>query len=503
MSEEQKQIEKIKDYYEKERNYLNSLPLYKAISNLEIKDEYDDFNSLAHIAVLFKDLETLKYLIEKEVNLKEVNTNNDNLFHMLARNNRTIQQDENTLKQIADILLSQRVSLIRKNNSGYTAVHLSVIEENIDLLTYFINNNVNLTLTDNNNQTLLHLIVHTIKELNQKKEYTRFESDKNEIDEKILKLENITKELISKIDSEIRNKDDKRAVDLSISYALGKLSLILNDESLEENDETQLKVKTKSKTIHQAIKDNDSEAFYALLELGADVNEVYQESPFLYQTPLMVAMMQKNIEFVKVLLENNADPNFKTGEEEKTALFFFISYTQYKDTDHRNKVIEQIIDLLIKHGLNINDTVDKNGHTAVNLCYTRDLAVRTDTQYGSFKELVARTLISKNADINIPNNKGINPIMNLIIDSYQYNENTLLDLLENEINLDQKDELSQNLVIKAAQNRNESVMLQYLNFIEQFGQLKTTETDIYQKIAFDYATENNYQQLATWLIERM
>ena len=91
---------------------------------------------------------------------------------------------------------------------------------------------------------------------------------------------------------------------------------------------------------------NNDVATY-LIEHVKDVN-----SKSGYGTPLMAATVKKNSNLVKLLLENNANPNL-TDQNNSTALHFSVIFNQ-----------QEIIELLIKHKADPN-IKDNRGNTAL------------------------------------------------------------------------------------------------------------------------------------------
>ena len=71
-----------------------------------------------------------------------------------------------------------------------------------------------------------------------------------------------------------------------------------------------------------------------------------------YGTPLMAATVKKNSNLVKLLLENNANPNL-TDQNNSTALHFSVIFNQ-----------QEIIELLMKHKADPN-IKDNRGNTAL------------------------------------------------------------------------------------------------------------------------------------------
>ncbi len=91
---------------------------------------------------------------------------------------------------------------------------------------------------------------------------------------------------------------------------------------------------------------NNDVASY-LIEHVKDIN-----SKSGYGTPLMAATVKKNSNLVKLLLENNANPNL-TDQNNSTALHFSVIFNQ-----------QEIIELLMKHKADPN-IKDNRGNTAL------------------------------------------------------------------------------------------------------------------------------------------
>ena len=91
---------------------------------------------------------------------------------------------------------------------------------------------------------------------------------------------------------------------------------------------------------------NNDVASY-LIEHVKDIN-----SKSGYGTPLMAATVKKNSKLVKLLLENNANPNL-TDQNNSTALHFSVIFNQ-----------QEIIELLMKYKANPN-IKDNRGNTAL------------------------------------------------------------------------------------------------------------------------------------------
>jgi len=86
------------------------------------------------------------------------------------------------------------------------------------------------------------------------------------------------------------------------------------DEELEnQKKEAKLKKKIRNATmhLHKAIHEEDMEIVKLAIQEGAIINQIFTKSK---QSPLMTACLKGNLEIVKYLFENGADP--KIGESD-------------------------------------------------------------------------------------------------------------------------------------------------------------------------------------------
>jgi hypothetical protein len=130
-----------------------------------------------------------------------------------------------------------------------------------------------------------------------------------------------------------------------------------------------------SKLLAEAVKRGDMKLVRDLLDRGADVNfaenytRVFERAEgklyeINFEMPLYAAVMKMDYAMTKFLLENGADPNrfvyrkvytYQSGGKSKTILESLIIATSQNGRypNHDDQLIE-LIDLLLKHGLDIN-----------------------------------------------------------------------------------------------------------------------------------------------------
>lgn len=161
---------------------------------------------------------------------------------------------------------------------------------------------------------------------------------------------------------------------------------------------------------------------------------------------------RENLEVVKFLIENGADPLAKTGEGNFTALHiachcdnyelleYLLTNTKYSQVDlnaltpakigliqltviGEDEKLYKILDLLLKNGLSINE---KNSDNETVICSGHML-----------KEDVLKHVLSLGADINSIDSKGMNLLQNIMehIWSFFHEEHELLTIIERGIDL--------------------------------------------------------------------
>ncbi|BCJ93852.1 hypothetical protein acsn021_14210 [Anaerocolumna cellulosilytica] len=505
MNDTQMLILHLQQYYEaKKQTDENSLAFYQQIKDKDAIDEYNKGCSLLHIAAGNGDIKAVKYLLEQGAKAAVFDSYGGTPLHYLAEENRILVCTEETIEEIAKLLLEARVSTFRKNDQGHCAYHIAAKHANVTLIKVLIKHNVKMTLTNQAGNTALHILAEEAGRNQNAFQYTRDEESRNKLKEKENKYFEAAKLLVEYgLDIDALNGEHKKAYEIAAGYSCGRIAIVLRGEYDECDEELQLKIASKGKFLHQAIKDGDIEAVKALIELGADVNEVYQEPPFSFQTPLAVACMQMQCECVELLLKAKADPNFRTGEEERSALYWMIKYCHYNDNYYKEKRLDRVLKALIDAGLELNAPVDRNQNTAIGCAYSPSVGVTRDFSYGSFSELFVNTYLSLGADGTIKNNQGKTPLMEFVENSYYARENALLGLLEHGVDVSVKDNRSETVLMKAARNRNHVVMVQLVELMSNFGNLDIQAVNEEGKSALDIAAESNNEELLKWMLEKI
>lgn len=166
------------------------------------------------------------------------------------------------------------------------------------------------------------------------------ENDDNEISEQAINVDDQNNYSNIQEDNNIYDND----FDLQQSDNNEKIEHQNNDESIQQeididNKQDDLSQQQTNMSLIEALLSNDYQLFDKLIEDNVDVNEVDEDG----QTALMIVANAGNINYVKKLLEKNADPNI----QDKTYGFTALMYA----TQNKNK---EIISELVKHNADIN-----------------------------------------------------------------------------------------------------------------------------------------------------
>ncbi len=174
--------------------------------------------------------------------------------------------------------------------------------------------------------------------------------------------------------------------------------------------------------VMAAARNQHYEIINLLLEYGLDIDtqEKQPKSSIRYKTALMEAVEQKNIPLIKFLLENGADPEYKSsanvsameiartnGDIEIAKLF--IEYVTDKN-DLLFKVLSQgsdknraeLVNMLLKYGAdpNMKDTINIYQATPL-MAAVGNVLIEKDTQLE-----IVKLLIDNGADVNARNRRN-------------------------------------------------------------------------------------------------
>ncbi|GHU77759.1 hypothetical protein FACS189462_0470 [Spirochaetia bacterium] len=161
----------------------------------------------------------------------------------------------------------------------------------------------------------------------------------------------------------------------------------------------------------QAVYTKNIDMIKLLVENGADVNLIAEMS-----TPLQSAIWTENYDNIKYLLDHGADVHF-TKERFTLPLNYAVIYTIQKDNE-LNEINKDIIQLLLSYGADING-LDYSGDSSLFVSFDRHHELNTD---------IPDYLIQIGANINLQDKQG-NSILHKAI--YNRNNYSIKYILEN------------------------------------------------------------------------
>lgn len=152
--------------------------------------------------------------------------------------------------------------------------------------------------------------------------------------------------------------------------------------------------------LHEAVDLEHEEMIQYLCERGANVDTLDHAG----RTPLLIAVLRKNIGAVRILTAWGANPNIAdTRGRTPVYLTFFSGADDHKD----------ILRTLLEHGANVNHAT-----------HDGDTPLSRAAEHRSRDNVV--TLLQHGADVHTPNDKGITPLHGAVESGRHDNVATLL-----------------------------------------------------------------------------
>lgn len=499
--------------YQIEQHYSNPpaddqdiLEIYQTILDMN-QDLYPLVDgNLIHLAAKHADAAAIHYLIGRGLNPAETDMNKNTALHALAQENNYKPRDDQAIKACTELLLDQRVSPLRKNSSGECCYHVAARNAVAAMIEVMAERGCKLDMINSSADNILHIAAtYAHSDVSAINLQNQANQRRQQAEQHLARFESIAAIAVtSNVNPFALNSNNQRAIDIAVEGNCKLMAVIMNGQlCTEDADHLTLLIQAGGKTLHQAIKSNDREAVQALIELGSDLDEVWPEVPFAHQTPLAVALMNMNIELIRMIITAGAQVNFKTGEEGRSALYFMVKYCHYPVAYYQEKRLQTVLNLLIEAGYDINDTVDDLGNTAVNCATGPLIGMTTIFSYGSFQDLVIQTWIDKGADVNLANAQGRTPLMNFCDDVSMDKENECLALLEAGADPSLQDAQGNTALMLLAASRNFSSATAYADLLASFGDVMINAENNDGQSALAIATQRQNESLVQWILERM
>ena len=414
------------------------------------------------------------------------------------------------------VLLDAGANALRRDGYGRYCFHRAAQNGNVEFLRAMAERDVRLGKTDRDGNTALHLIAESyynpleaLERVKQEIEDKRNEASlpvklrspvsMEELEQRKSAIEQEMEDLFqcavvlleAGVDPEAENDMLCTAHAIAVRAGAKKLAALLDGsyDPQEDSPEKEKKVAAGGMTLHEAVRKSDAEAVRALVEMGADLNEISEQPSFEGLSPLAVACQTCDLPMAALLLELGADPTEKNaaGKPPIVALFGQQILLHGPKNLYRDRLAAQMLDF----GEPDANAVNLDGKTAMDYAVERDnapllLACQNQNVY------LAEILLKAGAD---PNRKLLDGSSPLHYAAEAGNDPIARALLAggadcNLRNLDGETPL----ILAAREGRNDMTAL----LIENGADVNLT--DNLQFSALHYATENGFTEIVEQLL---
>ncbi len=502
--------------------------MYKTV--LENIEENDKIEFWKHVCG-YANVEMIQHLISIDWEPRRVEDNYKNTpLHFLV--DRDIDyKDKRDVRQSAAILLEAKVSPLRKNDRGETALMLAAKIGCFELLAVCEENKKKTDMVDSKGNTLLHILADASGSYVSSLAYAKRDLDKNLEDSSFdpnndykvkrreelkLKLEEEQNNLNRLVrfaemclqfghDPFIKNGRDETANDIAIQKKSKHIGALLSGADFDDPEKKALFIDAGGQDIHQACMNDDLEAINALIKLGVALDSEYDQEGHKFQglLPLSIAVSNHNADCVEALLKGGANSMLNDSKSWHPLRYLYSTQSSLKTNskDFENKAFPKILKSFIGAGYDINSLLDDDENTLLTIS-----AKSADSLRMYNGNTIAKTIIDEvifaNADLDKTNKDGITALMYLCAASPDRVERELLTLLEEGASTELKDKNGKTALMYAISNKDKTAAKNYCELIEQFGDLLINDKDNSQKSALEYAVEQNNENLVGWLLER-
>ncbi len=522
-------LREISNAYSKGDDLSEINKMYKtAIENI---DEEGKLELWKHVCS-YANAEMIEHFISIDWEPRRVEDNyKNNPLHFLASNDISHEKRVD-IRKATQVLLDARVSPLRKNDRGETALMLAARIGCFEMLAVCEENKKKTNLVDANGNTLLHIVADAsgsnVSILGRAKEnleknlnnpsfnpdvdyfVKRREGLKSEVESEQNSLNRLVKfaEMCLQFDHDpfIKNGRNETALDIAIQKKSKTIGALLNGADFSDDTKKALLINAGGQDIHQACMNDDVEAITALIELGeAALDSEYDQEGHKFQgmSPLSIAMTNHNAECVDALLKAGANAMLNDSKSWHPFRYLYStdSSLKTKSVDFENKVFQKILKSFIAAGFDINHLLDDDENTLLTLSAKHAGALRMHNGNTIAKTIIEEAIFA-NADLDKTNAAGISALMYLCTSGSDRGERELLTLLEEGASTDLKDKTGKTALIYAICNKDKTAAKIYCELIEQFGDLLIDHKDNSEKSALEYAVEQNYEDLVGWLLEK-
>ena len=482
----------------------------------------------------FANVEIMAYLIEQGWRAAGVEDAEGNtLLHFLAQpQHRNYYVSEKNVYDCAKMLLEAKVSTLRKNSYGETALQLAANIGYFEMLHAYQEVGGKADFLDRNGNTILHILAQSssnalstyesaMERLQAHQNDPSFDANNPRHAQKRAELEwffNVNQARFNQYISFVlmamefgadpfqKNNEKETAVDVAIRYKSKAIGAILNGVDLSNQETAPLYFQAGGMNVYQACAKNDLDALNALIKLGENLNETYDKEgdKFNGMTPLSIAMMEHRFEITEMLLKNGADAMLRDSKSWHPFRYLYTPHSNVNTNfdQFQNKVFPKILKSYLEAGFDINSFLDDEENTLLTLS-----ARYSDTLMLFNSQTISKVLIEEaiysNADVNKTNRDGVSALMYLCLADENRGEKNLITLLEQGASTELRDKSGKTALMYAVNNSTHSVAKAYCELLAEFGNLVIEAKDNNEKSAIDYAAERNNEALVAWLLEKM
>jgi len=521
-------LREINSAYSKGDDLSEINKMYKAaIENIDDEEKLEFWKHVCSYA----NVDMIEHFTSIDWEPRRVEDNyKNNLLHFLANNDVSFK-DKVDIEKATKVLLDAKVSPLRKNDRGETALMLAAKVGCFEMLAVCEENKKKTDLVDSKGNTLLHILAdasgsyvsslgYAKRDLEKNLEDTSFDpnADYQVRQRERLKLNYETEQnnlnrlvkfaemcLQFGHDPFIKNGRDETAIDIAVRKKSKMIGALLNGADFNDAEKKELLISAGGQDVYQACMNDDVEAILALIELGTSLDSEYDKERHKFQgmLPLSIAVTNHNAECVAALLKGGANAMLHDSKSWHPLRYLYSTESSLmtNSNDFKNKAFSKILKSFIETNYDIDCLLDDDENTLLTLSAKNADSL---TMYNS--HTIAKTIIEEaiyaNADLDKTNVEGICALMYLCTSSADRAESQLLTLLEEGASTDMKDKNGKTVLMYAVCNKDKTTAKTYCELIEQFGDLLINDKDNSEKSALEYAVELDNENLVGWLLER-
>ena len=525
-------IMKIWTAYQKNANPETIFPMYQECELNAKAEGYGDVN-LLHIASQNAHPEAIAWLLEQGLNPNEASRYGELPLFLLAKkgfSNNYIPR-KGDIYQATKILLDGGGNVLRRDSNGMFCYHYAAQQGNDEFFRALAECNTRLNKVDEQGNTALHLIAQSyynplegLKRVNEEIKDKRnkeslpvkqrspismevLEQRKKAVEEKMENLFCCAVILLDAgVNPEIENNMLETAHTLAVRAGAKKLAALLDGSyspDQENSSDGQKKIAAGGMTLHQAVRKSDEAAVCALVDMGEDINAISEQETFEGLSPLAVACQTCDIPMVSLLLKLGANPSYKNSEGEQPIVALFGSQIMIHTPRNlvRDRLVEQLVELLAQYGFNPNSSLNDKGDCLLGLACSWGDGKGIGRE--SVIHMAVKQAISLGADVDQKNNIGQTPLMLSCTGSFRMMEEVQMALLEAGADVTLRDIEGNTVLHYAACHSSAMDALAMTELILDFGEPDANAVNLSGKTAMDYAVEKDNTSLVKLLLCHM